>query len=710
MQDKNQLLRRLIALLCMLLLCCGIAGGQLASLQLVNGEQYVKQAAVNLTTSSTVSAARGEILDRYGRPLVTNRSVFSLVLVYSAWEKEGQFERLLDLASKVRADGGTLCDILPVTETAPYGYVGGAGDASRKALSAYLKDSRDTLGLQKVITAVENAKTDTEVDAIDATALVAPTEFINAMRSYLGFPESFSAEDARTVVGLYYSMRTVGFSMRQSFTLATDISIDLISVLKENHRDYQGVEIETEAGREYDTTYGAHLIGTVGPMYAEDWNGRGGEKGYSSKAGYNMNDTIGKSGIEYAMEGYLHGAAGSRTVETSLGGDTVNEQTTSYAPQPGDNVILTIDLDLQKAAEQSLAENVAQYGAGGAAVALDVNSGEVLAMASYPTFDLQNFNQDYDAIAADSRSPQLNRATSGVYAPGSTFKILTAIAALEEGVIDEKTTYNCPGYFEYGGQRFECNNKSGHGTVDVTSAIKYSCNVFFYEVGKTLTGERLEKWCDRFGLGNVTGIEIGDSKGQAAGPVTREKMLENDPSLRQWQGGDDVQAAIGQSDNWFTPLQLANYLAAVVNGGTLYKPSLIKTVKSYNYGETVLAEKPEVKNTIEFSKKARDLVMTGMGEVTAEGGTAATVFANYPIKVGGKTGTAETNVEGRDNGVFIAFAPFDNPQIAICVVGEGAHHGSSVAPVVRDMFDAYFSSDGNEDKPETVQPENTLIS
>lgn len=766
MVNKNQLLRRLLVLGCLLLLCFGLAGGQLVQLQLVNGESYLRRSAEFLTTTSTVSAARGEILDRYGRPMVTNQTGFSLVLIYASfWEdNESRFETLLDLANRVKADGAAdtadtaegdatdggedttdttdttasdsgavLNDTLPITETAPFEYVGESGSSERNSLSTYIKDSAETLGLGAVQEAVAAAQTANEqnpqydadgneidqVAALDATTVISASEFISAMRSYLeenaGMPTGLSDTDARTLVGLYYSMRQVNFSNSTTFTLADNVSMDLIAYIKEHHQDYEGVDVESEAVRQYNTTYAAHLLGTVGPMYAEEWNGTDNGGPYSEKQGYTMNDTIGKTGLERALEEYLHGTAGSRTMETDLGsGAALEDETNSSAPQPGDNVITTIDLELQAVAEESLANYVSGYQRGGAAVALDPNTGEVLAMASYPTYDLENFNRDYDEIEADSRSPQLNRATQGLYPPGSTFKVLSAIAALEEGVIDANTTFTCTGVFELGGQEFACNNHDTPMTLDVTQAIKYSCNTFFYNVGQRLTGEHLEDWCDRFGLGNVTGIEIDESAGHAAGPTYRDIMRKADPTLREWQGGDDVNAAIGQSDNAFTPLQLANYMAAVINGGTLYKPTLVKNIKTYDYSDVVEESEPEILGTIEFSDATWNLVMQGMNEVTAEGGTAATTFADYPIAVGGKTGSAEMT-ENRDgveinytNGLFIAFAPFDDPEIVVCVVGEGAGHGSAVAPVVRDIFDAYFAEE-EPDTVESVQAENTMV-
>ena len=762
MENKHQLLRRLLALLVMLLLCAGLAGSRLVDLQLVHGQEYLERSAQFLTTTSTVSAARGEILDRYGRPMVSNKTGFSLVLMYSDfWEnKSDRFDKLLDLAQRVQADAaglnvtgdmtkvlaaaktqqsaadsedtdGTepeseeahalLNDMLPISASAPYVYTAEAASGSMTTLSSYIKDSCDTLGLSAVQSAVKQAReAPAEYDAdgneidkvkrIDATKLISASDFVTAMGKYmtekLGLPSGLAPDDVRTMVGVYYSMRQVGFSKTITFTLADDVSMDLIAYIKEHHEDYPGVEVQSEAVRQYDTTAAAHVLGTVGVVDASEWKDT-----YQAFPGYQMTSVVGKTGLEKSLESYLHGSSGSRTVETDLGGNAVAEQSTE-APHPGDNVVTTIDLDLQEAAERSLAENLAGNGRGGAAVALDPNTGEVLAMASYPTYSLADY---YSTSAAedrtsDSRHPEMNRATSGVYPPGSTFKVLSAIAGLEEGVIDANTQITCTGVFEYGGQKFTCNNHDTPMTLDVTSALKYSCNTFFYTVGQKLTGAHLEKWSERFGLGTVTGIGIGERSGHAAGPTYRAEMKKADPSTRDWQGGDDVTAAIGQSDNGFTPLQLADYISAVVNGGTLYQPTLVRSIKSYDFSSVIKSETPSAKEKIELSDETRRLVMQGMSEVTDEGGTAGSVFADYPIKVGGKTGTAETyeNGEAFDNGLFIAFAPFENPEIVICVVGEGAGHGAYVAPVVRDMLDEFFTADKVENV-DAVPAENTLL-
>lgn len=714
MMDKNQLLHRLIVMVLMLFVCVLMAGAQLVNLQLVNGEEYVKRAANYLTTTSTISAARGEIMDRYGRPLVTNKTVFSMILVGSTWQEEGQFERLLDLAGKIKADEGELQDNLPITQSVPYTYIGIPGDNSLISLSDYIKKSAETLKLPKVEQAIEQAKARGQsTDEIDATQLVTAAEFVSAMRSYLetqkDMPMGLSDTDARTLVGLYYSIKQVGFSTRINFTLATDVSIDLIAVIKEHHKDYVGVDFETEAVRQYETDYAAHILGYVGPMWREEWTDTKNGGPYRDKDGYSMNDDIGKSGIEAALEPYLHGKAGSRAVETTLGGDTFNNMMTGSEPEPGDNVILTIDIDLQKVAEDSLKENLGDTGYASAAVAIEVDTGEVLASASYPSFDLKNYNKEYEEVSKDERTPHLNRVTDGQYAPGSTFKVLTAIAGLEEGIISPSSYIECTGEFYYGNQRYLCRNHNTPVGLNVVEAIKYSCNTFFYTVGRDLTGAHLEQWCAKFGLGQITGIEIGENAGHAAGPTFRNALIQTGQALREWQGGDDVNAAIGQSDNAFTPLQLVSYIATVANHGTRYRPTLVRSIKSYDYSETVRAEKAEVVGTVDFSDTTFETVMQGMSEVTAEGGTAATVFANYPIKVGGKTGTAETS-KNVDDGVFIAFAPFDDPKIAVCVVGEGAEHGSAAAPVVRDIFDAYFNNGEEAAKAvKTVQAENSLI-
>ena len=685
MDNKAKLLRRLIALFGVLVLLAGVSAAGLFSLQIINGEEYREQAANRLTSSSTVAASRGEIVDRYGRPLVTNQSVYSLRIDYSYWEQEKQNQTILALVRLIRDAGSEETDSLPITKQEPFEYMGEADSAERKALAEFA--DKHELG----------------------SKLSAP-EMLKALRKYYEVDESLSDGNARIIVGVRYEMDRIGFSTYNSFTIASDVSLDLISQVKERHSEFQGVNVDTTSVRKYETTSAGHILGRIGPMYTEDWKGEDGQGGYNEKEGYLMNDLIGKQGVELAFEKYLHGVSGTRSIETDVSGK-VTGVVEGQKPQPGNNCILTLDLDLQQATEQSLERTLSGIpGAkGGAAVALDVNSGQVLAMASYPFIDLTRWNELYSTWESDTENrPLINRATMGAYAPGSTYKILTAIAGLEEGVIDENTLIDCQHYYtRFSKSRtYKCMGR--HGPSNVLRGIQKSCNVFFYETGYLLGGKKLEEWEHKFGFGEKTGIEIGESAGSASGPENRKRMLENVPTLNPWQepGGDVITTAIGQCDNAFTPLQLANYTAAIANGGTLYRPTLLRSVKTYDYTGTVKAEKAEIIREIDISDKTLEIVHEGMAEVTDDEGTAARTFADYPIKVAGKSGTAQVAGQS-DNAVFIAYAPFDDPQIAIAVVGEQAGHGSDIAPIVRDMLDAYFADDGGN--VENVDYENTIL-
>lgn len=684
MDNKAKLLRRLVALFFVLVLLAGVSAAGLFSLQIINGKEYREQAANRLTSSSTVAASRGEIVDRYGRPLVTNESVYSLRIDYSYWDKENQNDTILSLVRLIRDAGSEEVDSLPITRAEPFEYIGEEKSQEREALADFAEEKK----LDKNLTA---------------------PEMLKALREYYKVDDSLSDGNARIVVGVRYEMERSGFSSYNSFIIASDVSLDLISQVKERHGEFAGVNVETESVRKYETTYAAHILGRVGSIYKEDWEGEDGKVGYKEKEGYQMNDLVGKQGVEAAFEKYLHGVSGTRSIETDISGK-VTDVIEGKKPQPGNNCILTIDLDLQKAAEDSLANTLPGVGSNaGAAVALDVNSGQVLAMASYPSIDLTRWNELYSTWEKDETNrPLINRATQGVYAPGSTYKILTAIAGLEEGVINASTTINCQHYYTRFSKSRTYKCMGWHGPSDVLRAIQKSCNVFFYETGHLLGGEKLEEWERLFGFGEKTGIELGESAGSASGPKNRANMLENNPLLNPWQepGGDVITTAIGQCDNAFTPLQLANYTAAIANGGTLYRPTLLRSVKTYDYTGTVKAEEPEVIREIDISQKTLDIVHKGMAEVTDDQGTAARTFANYPIKVAGKSGTAQVAGQG-DNAVFIVYAPYDDPQIAVAVVGEQAGHGSDIAPIVRDILDAFFA--GNSENMDTVDYENTLL-
>lgn len=697
MDNKTKLLHRLIALFVVLALFCGVSAAGLYSLQIINGEAYRLQAERHLTSTNVVSAARGEILDRYGRPLVTNESVYSIRFDYAYWDQKNQNDILLQLVQLVISAGVDVPTILPITQQAPYTFTCSADDKVYTALVDFIdthngtEDGKDTLGLQSKY-GVSQAKD------LDAASV------LEVLKAYYKISDNYTESNARWILEQRYRMTTSNFSRTNPFLFAENVPMDLIAEIKERHELFQGVNVEASTVRKYDTDCAAQILGRTGIIYAEEWDT------YKEK-GYSMNDIVGKSGLEMSMEEYLRGKKGSRMVDTDVTGEVTGTMEAT-APQPGDNVITTLDIELQKVAEESLANVLSQISGarGGAAVVVKVDTGEVLAAANYPTYSQATFLEDSAAINDNPLEPTRNRAFQMAYAPGSTFKPMIALAGLEEGVINQSTTMVCNHYYtRFSSRTFKC--LGWHGTVDLNQAIKKSCNIYFYETGYMLGGATIEKWSKLFGFGQKTGIEVGEIAGSAAGPTYRAQMLENNPLFNQWQPGDVVQAAIGQSDNTITPLQLAVYAATLANGGTRYQPTLIKSVKSYDYSSTVMENEPKVAQQIDVDPANLKAVTDATQSVADEGGTAAATFANYPIPIAIKTGTSQhsggKDFDGNstDHGVLIAYAPADDPEIAVAVVGECALHGSSVAPVARDIFDAYFQGEG---EMESVPAEYTL--
>lgn len=694
MDNKTKLLHRLIALFVVLALLCGVSAAGLYSLQIINGEEYRLQAERHLTSTSVVSAARGEILDRYGRPLVTNESVYSIRFDYAYWDFDNQNDILLQLVQLVISAGVDVPTALPITQQEPYTFTCSADDKVYTTLVDFIDSKNgtgDTLGLKSKY-GVNEAK---ELDAPSVLAI---------LKEYYKISDTYTESNARWILEQRYRMSTSSFSRTNPFIFVEDVPMDLIAEIKERSSLFKGVNVETSTVRKYETDCAAQILGRTGIIYAEDWDT------YKDK-GYSMTDIVGKSGLEMSMEQYLRGKSGSRMVDTDVTGEVTGTMEAT-APQPGDNVITTLDIELQKVAEDSLANVLSQISGarGGAAVVVKVDTGEVLAAANYPTYSQATFTEDAAAINDNPLEPTRNRAFQMAYAPGSTFKPMIALAGLEEGVINQSTTMVCNHYYtRFSSRTFKC--LGWHGTVDLNQAIKKSCNIYFYETGYMLGGATIEKWSKLFGFGQKTGIEVGEIAGSAAGPTYRAQMLENNPLFNPWQPGDVVQAAIGQSDNTMTPLQLAVYTATLANGGTRYQPTLIKSVKSYDYSSTVMENEPKVAQQIDVDPANLKAVTDAMQSVADEGGTAAATFANYPIPIAIKTGTSQhgggKDFDGNstDHGVLIAYAPADDPEIAVAVAGECALHGSSVAPVARDIFDAYFQGEG---EMESVPAENTL--
>lgn len=616
----------------------------------------------------TLPGARGGIYDRYGRPLVTNRVQSDLVIDYLLYKRSGykSWEVAETLMALCRAFSQTWSDSFPVSES-------GAEYTDGGEHSDYL------------LSFIKKRKLAADLSAADLTAAVA---------DYFSIPEAWELPRRRAAAGLLWEMEKKGFSNPTPFLLASDVSEELISAVAESGLGC--VRVQNSCTRVYHTQYAAHLLGRTGRIYADEYE--------TLKAqGYSLNDTVGKDGAEKAFESRLRGISGSVTGAYDPYG-ALTGILSQTEPVAGENIMLTIDIQLQQAVEDSLAAQIASMKAaaledpkkpqdvgGAAVVVIKVDSGEVLAMASYPTYNITRFNELYNDMLEDPLTPMLNRALSGIYSPGSVFKMVTAVAGLETGVITRDTVITDTGrytyYRDYQPTCWIYEYGITHGDETVTDAIRDSCNVFFYDVGRQLGIEKLSQYALSFGLGSYTGIELsGESKGYVASPEAKLKL-----NKAAWVHGDTLGAAIGQSCNLFTPLQICNYIATLANGGTRYNVHLMRYALSGDMSSVVSATEAIVENTVDMSRSTYQTVMEGMLEVT-ENGTASGVFKDYPIHVGGKTGSVEVS-DGTANSVFCAFAPYDDPEIAVVIIVEHGGSGNSIAPVARDIFDAYFAAD-----------------
>lgn len=668
----------------------------LYSLQIVEGAAYYAQSQDSISTTVSVPAARGDILDRYGRPLVSNKVVNDLTIdAQSLFEQADPNAVILKLTKAVTDSGAEYTDTLPITKEAPFEYVDNMTDTQRTLLSAYLKSQK----------------------LPDSTSAV---ELMAYFRKKFDIDSNYSSDDMRTIAGVRYEIKVRYVTQTADYIFARDVSIDLITKLME--QNIPGFNVVNSYEREYDTSYAAHLLGGVGLMDADEY------KTFKEK-GYLMNAEVGKSGAESAFEQYLHASDGQAVVTKTRGGTIINTRYTK-SPEPGDQVELTIDLGLQETAENALASFITSNNAtresqnaaykamgdtkdvkdlitGGAIVAVNVKTGEPLCLASYPTYDLATYSQNAEELNKAKNSPLVNRALAGLYAPGSTFKPVTAIASLAEGIITPGATIYDKGKFtKYAKSESdyapECWIYPGsHGYVNTTKAIEVSCNYYFYTVGDQLGIDKLSDYAKRFGLGEHTGIELSESVGQMASRAEKEAKGES------WMVGDTLQAAIGQSDSLFTPLQIANYLATVANNGTRYKASMLKSVRSYDGTKDVYDRTPEVAATVSADQSYYDAVHQGLYNVAnATDGTAYKVFGNYGVKVAAKTGTAQLGEGITNNAIFMCYAPYDDPEIAISVVIEKGNAGSAIATVAKQVLDYYFSFKNNST---VYENENALL-
>lgn len=674
MQNPHPAKRRVIALLVFFGAFLLLFAAVLYDAQILHGGENRAKSISSNAASETVTASRGIITDRNGKVLVSNWLAYTLVFDRSGFDDDAALNAAILRLVQLCEETGTGWN-----DTLPIGRVGN-----------FLRYS--------------NARSETFdkfIEKNDLTSGASGRQLLSELRELYHVDESLSEREARLIVGVRYELHS-----RDSYTFAEDVSTEVLSLITDGR--YEGVTIRTASARVYNTALAAHILGTIGPIWQEEWssNEDTGYVGYADK-GYSMNDLVGKDGVEKAFESYLRGTDGRRLITTDETGKITGELYTRE-PQPGGTVALTLDIDLQADVEAALAETISgmidkdSNERGGAAAVVSVGTGEVLALASYPTYDLSTFNEDYDELVNDQRLPMFNRATQGIYAPGSTFKMVTAVAALESGIITPSSIIQDRGiYTYYKDPQPMCwiysQTGSTHGRINVSQAITDSCNYFFYEVGR-LTGIRtLDSYASQFGLGQSTGIEIGDSSGVLASPEWAESHDQ------EWTDGQTITAAIGQSYNLFTPLQLANYVATLVGGGDHYQAHLLKNVKAYDNSRLLYMYDDEPMNTVEISDSTLSAVTRGMHELTVSG-SVAYAFENCVVSAGAKTGSAQVGTDIA-NGVFVAYAPYEKPEIAVAIVIEKGGSGAALANTAVEIINSWFSraQDG------TAIGENTLL-
>lgn len=652
---------------------------QLFNLQIVKGQDFRNQSNTRLTRESVLKAARGNIFDRTGNPIVTNEMGFRLDLYKTKVDNQTLNTTILKIANILEKNGDKYSDNLPIS-VEPFDFIN--------------MDENTQKTWKKKYKINENAS--------------AEDCFYKLKERYK--IDSDNIQETRKIMTIRYEIEQNGYSSIKAAKICSDLSRESAMELSEKNSEFAGIDIVTEPIISYTSgSLASHILGTVGKITQDELSGK--------EDTYDMNDLIGKTGIQYVFEDLLKGKDGIRQIDMNIDGTITGEYIEQEAVA-GSDIVLTIDSNIQKITEKALKDNITKISTGGfssrsdadagAAVVMNVKTGEILGMASYPDFEPQLF---INGISSEKykeyqdKSALYNRAISGTYAPGSIFKMVTAIAGLESGVINTKSTINDTGvyphahkpvcwyYTEYG---------RGHGPLNVSQAIKHSCNYFFYEIGNRIGIDTLEKYAQYFGLGKKTQVELPS---ESSGKVASRSIAESEN--RDWYVGETLSAAIGQSYNNFTPIQMAKYISMLANGGKNIDVSVIKTIIDSDGKEMAKNEIDDFVNKklgfssndnsedLNISQENLKAILEGMKGVTSEsGGTAYSTFAGFNVEVAGKTGTAQ--VGNKTNGWFAGFAPYDDPEIAVVVVVENVTHGGYTAEVARDIFAEYFGMNVTE--------------
>lgn len=664
---------------------------QLFNLQIVHGEEYLQRANSRLTRETKIRAARGNILDCNGNVLAGNEIKYSLKIYKSKIDEQNLNTTILNAIFVLEKNGDKYNDDFPINiNPVSFKY------ENQERINKWLEEN----------------------DLADGTTAEQALEHFIDEYSL----KQYSLEEARKIIAVRYGIDVNGYSSMRGYEISPEVCEKSVAQIEEMNHSFPGINIEYRPIRKYYySSLASHVLGYVGKIGNEE---------YTQNEGYELDDYIGKTGIEYVCEKFLKGKDGLKQTDMSIDGTTTGEYITEEAIS-GSNVMLTIDAKVQQVAERALKENIEKINNGdygekrevyaGSVVVLNVKTGEVISMVSYPDFEPQLFvdgisTEKWNEYTVKGRSALINRTMQSAYAPGSIFKMVPAIAGLETGKITKDEQIECAGIYP-GGYKPKCwyytTYGRGHGYLTVSQAIQKSCNCYFYEVGTRIGIDNIEKYATYFGLGQKTNIELpGEISGTLAGKKLYEKLDE------AWYYGNTLSAVIGQAENNFTPIQMARYIAMLTNGGKKLDLTIIKDIIN-NQGESIKTE--EVKDYINkrlgiektseenlnIQKENLKTVLEGMQSVTEEGGTAYSVFKDFPIQVGGKTGSAEAGND-KTNAWFVGFAPYENPEIAVVVLVENGAHGYYSAEVTKEIMEAYFGLNEEIVEDKTAKPYTNL--
>ena len=672
--ERKTVLHRMLLLIAVACVIMGLYAMRLIFLQLVNGDDFKAKATNTTDYNFTVTAARGDIVDSAGRRIATTATSYNVVLNKLLMGDRDLDAMLQQIVELLRENGESWNDTLLIGQPDAAGRYAFTDDDSSASDQKQLADMKETLGLQQYATANDVME-----------MLVEKNEL-----------QGFSLEWQRVLAGIHYEMDRQAFSNVNNFVMAENVSAATVATIKEHSLQLPGVEIVETSARSYDQSdIIPAVLGRVGKITAEKWKvtDSNGQVTYPLREkGYNMNDVLGISGLESVYEDELRGKDGVETITRNSDGVIVDTRLTTV-PEPGHTVQLTIDSNFQRAVDKALAENIdminrvyntgTMKAAAGAVVVLDVKDGSVMAASNYPSYDQNLYASNYSEYSSDPSLPLFNRALQGLYTPGSTFKPAVAVAALDSGLINQYSTVYCNGVYNYFKDYHPRCTRPGHsGNIDVITAIKWSCNVFFYDVGRRLTSDVYDAYAYKLGLGQRTGVEVGE----ALGRLTTKNDSNYTASL-------DVQAAIGQGNTVVTPIQLATYAATLANNGTRYRTHFVKAILDTNTGEVLSETKPEVMDVIEGTGNTFELVRQGMKQVPS---TISGKISSYPVPIACKTGTpqrSETYASGKHylNAMMVAYLPADDPQIAIGITIEYGGYGARTGDLVVDIANAYFA-------------------